>query len=195
MNLWRGAGGLLIANALFATATPPAPAPDVRFAGFYCHAGETVVCLEEPSSGDWRWTAVGGQFLEYRVLACDFAARTVVLSRADRRYVVPLTGRGARDESPPAAVRVAIRENLRLLYVAAVLHARESRERYVTYDDLVGPDKWLVQLPSVAGESYRHLTFRQGEVDEISVTISDGTHVSYACKETLPPSTVGGSAR
>ncbi|WP_199226824.1 hypothetical protein [Opitutus sp. ER46] len=57
----------------------------------------------------------------------------------------------------------AVLNNLRQLSSAADQYYLETGKTTATYDDLVGPDKYVRQLHSVAGEDYRQLRFESGK--------------------------------
>jgi len=57
----------------------------------------------------------------------------------------------------------AVQGNLRMLAMAADRFYLEKGVENATYDDLVGPDKYIKRLVPVMGENYRQLQFRQGQ--------------------------------
>jgi type IV pilus assembly protein PilA len=71
----------------------------------------------------------------------------------------------------------AVLNNLRQLAAAADQYYLEQGVTTATYDDLVGPDKYVKRIVPVAGEDYRSLEFRQGET--LRVKLSDGRAVEY----------------
>ncbi|WP_221031448.1 hypothetical protein [Actomonas aquatica] len=71
----------------------------------------------------------------------------------------------------------AVLNNLRQLGAAADMHFLETGESECTVADLVGPDRYIRELQSVAGEDYSTMVLRQGEV--LSVTLPDGRVVEY----------------
>lgn len=76
-----------------------------------------------------------------------------------------------------ASQEKAVLNNLRMLSAAADQHYLETGTRTATYDDLVGPTKYVKQVESVAGENYRRLRFAQGE--PLAVQLSDGRTIQY----------------
>ena len=55
-----------------------------------------------------------------------------------------------------------IQNNLRQLAAAAEQHYLETDATNATYDDLVGPNRYIRELKPVAGENYRSIIFRKG---------------------------------
>ncbi len=66
--------------------------------------------------------------------------------------------------------------NLRQLAAARDQHFLEEGVNTCTYDDLVGPQKYIRELKSVAGEDYTTLVFKQGM--PLVITLKDGRKVS-----------------
>jgi len=162
---------------MLAAGAPPA----IRFVGVVTESQETRLCLEDESTGAWSWVPVGGCFLDYTINTYEPAIEIAVLGGGDREYRVPL--RHSRVIEAPADLSPAtvdlIRENLLLFRYAAAVHIKQTRSRYVTYDDLVGAGKYLESLDPVAGEDYRGLTMMKGEANTLVVTTADGTKISY----------------
>ena len=67
--------------------------------------------------------------------------------------------------------------NLRQLAAAAEQHYVETGTTTATYDQLVGPQRYIKVLNSVAGENYRALRFQQGQ--PIRVQLGNGKFVEY----------------
>jgi type IV pilus assembly protein PilA len=76
-----------------------------------------------------------------------------------------------------ASQEKAITNNLRQLGAAADQYYLENGVDSTTYDKLVGPDKYVKQIMTVAGENYRTLKFKQGQ--PLSVRTSDGRVIRY----------------
>ena len=76
-----------------------------------------------------------------------------------------------------ASQEKAVMNNLRQLAAAAEQHYVETGTTTATYDQLVGPQRYIKVLNSVAGENYRALRFKQGE--PISVRLENGKVVEY----------------
>jgi type IV pilus assembly protein PilA len=72
----------------------------------------------------------------------------------------------------------AILNNLRQLAAAADQYYLEYGVDTVTYDKLVGPDKYIRQITPIAGEDYRRLNFKSGM--PLVVRTAAGLEVRYA---------------
>ncbi len=71
----------------------------------------------------------------------------------------------------------AVLNNLRQLAAAADQHYLETGTTTATYDQLVGPTRYIKVLNSVAGENYRALRFVQGQT--LRVRMANGQMVEY----------------
>ena len=65
-----------------------------------------------------------------------------------------------------------IQNNLRQLSSAAEQYYLETGSTNATYDNLVGPNRYIPELKPVAGENYRSIIFKQGS--PIRITLPDG---------------------
>jgi type IV pilus assembly protein PilA len=61
-----------------------------------------------------------------------------------------------------ASEEKAVLNNLRMLAAAADQYYLENNTMTATYDQLVGPSKYIPVVTPVAGENYRALRFKQG---------------------------------
>lgn len=68
-----------------------------------------------------------------------------------------------------ASQEKAVLNNLRQLSAAFDQYCLETGKSTATYDDLVGPGKFIRRLTSVGGENYRNLTFEQGRPLQVLV--------------------------
>jgi type IV pilus assembly protein PilA len=71
----------------------------------------------------------------------------------------------------------AVMNNLRQLAAAAEQHYLETGTTTATYDQLVGPQRYVKALNPLAGENYRALRFQQGQ--PIRVRLQNGKTVEY----------------
>lgn len=71
----------------------------------------------------------------------------------------------------------ALLNNLRMLAAAADQYYLENGVAHATYDELVGPSKYVKVVTPVDGEDYRRITFRQGQA--LEVTTASGQKVRY----------------
>jgi len=76
-----------------------------------------------------------------------------------------------------ASQQKAVLNNLRQLAAAADQYYLERGVRTATYNDLVGPGKYIKAINPVAGENYRTLRFVQGM--PLRVRLPDGRTVEY----------------
>jgi type IV pilus assembly protein PilA len=83
----------------------------------------------------------------------------------------------ALQKTRTAAQERAVMNNLRQLAAAAEQHYLETGTKSATYDQLVGPQKYIKVLHPVAGENYRALRFQQGQ--PIRVRLQNGKMVEY----------------
>ena len=72
---------------------------------------------------------------------------------------------------------MAITNNLRMLSAAADQYYLEKGVATASYDDLVGPDRYVKALVPVAGEDYHQIVFAKGR--RLSVRLPDGRVFSY----------------
>ncbi|MES2694973.1 MAG: hypothetical protein V4773_15990 [Verrucomicrobiota bacterium] len=71
----------------------------------------------------------------------------------------------------------AITNNLRQLAAAADQHFLETGTTTATYNDIVGPTKYVKSIQSVMGENYRQMRFVQGQ--PLAVRLPDGRMIRY----------------
>ncbi len=76
-----------------------------------------------------------------------------------------------------ASQEKTVMNNLRQLAAATDQYCLENGVTTATYDQLVGPDKYVRRITPVAGENYRSLVFKQGE--PLSVQLLSGQVVTY----------------
>jgi type IV pilus assembly protein PilA len=68
-----------------------------------------------------------------------------------------------------SSLEKAVINNLRQLSAAAEQYYLETGTTSATYDDLVGPTKYIREITSVGGENYRTLVFKSGRPLQLSV--------------------------
>ena len=103
----------------------------------------------------------------------------------DFAAIVPLAIAGGAAAAIPAYQKVKqasqekeILNNLRMFAVTAQQYMLETGAEEVTYDDIVGPEKYIAKLESVAGESYENLVVTADDYF-ISIELPDGRVISY----------------
>jgi hypothetical protein len=74
-----------------------------------------------------------------------------------------------------AAQRAAIITNLRNFTMMGSIVMLQTKKQQATYDDMVGPDKLLKSVPSIAGEDYRGIKVELGK--SLTVTTASGEKV------------------
>lgn len=78
-----------------------------------------------------------------------------------------------------ASTEKAVTNNLRQLAAASQQYFLETGESSVMAEDLIGPEAYIPQLQSVAGESYQNILISADETT-LSVTLPDGSVISYS---------------
>jgi hypothetical protein len=165
--------GLLLATASFGAE------PSIEFLAVLANGGETAVSLSDQSSGQKRWIKIGQEFGGFVVSAYEAAADTVVLSKGGQQFRLRLKTAKVKagGVEPPEEKKRAILNNLRQLAAAADQFYLENGKMQTTFDDLVGPTKYVKQINPVEGEDYRVIVFAQGR--PLTVTTTGGFSMSY----------------
>jgi type IV pilus assembly protein PilA len=83
-----------------------------------------------------------------------------------------------------ASQEKAILNNLHTLYDAGEQYYLINRASSATYDELVGPGKFVAEVQPVAGEDYRSLTFKKGL--PLMVRLPDGRAIAYPAGAVAP---------
>lgn len=168
--------------ALIFTAAAWAAEPAIEFVGVIGSAQKYEVGLRK-KDGEVRWTPVGKTFADYTVASYDPKQETVVLTRGTEELRLRLRASKVAAGAAPAAPltppqRQAITNNLRQLSAAADQYYLENGKASATYDDLVGPTKYVKQLAPQVGEDYRTIVFAQGKAMELKTP--SGETLTYA---------------
>ena len=152
----------------------------VEFAGVMGTGKEVRVALTNKASGTTQWVTVGGSYAGYTLTSYDPKTDIVIVTKDGQQFRLGLKqGKVAKgDAKASPVVERAILNNLRQLAAAADQFYLENGKTMTTYDDLVGPTKYVKALTPVDGENYRALQFVQGRT--FVVTTSSGHTVSYA---------------
>lgn len=162
---------------IFATAALAAE-PEIELVGVLGSAREFQASLKTKGA-DPKWVAVGQQFAGYTVASYDPKAETVTLTKDGRQFRFQL-GKGriaAGTAELPAQVQRDITNNLRQLSAAADQFYLENGRSTTTYDEIVGPTKFVRVIEAKAGENYRAIEFAQGKT--LRVTTSSGHVVNF----------------
>jgi hypothetical protein len=143
-------------------------------------AGGTKFMLATKAAGQSRWLKVGEEFAGYTVTAYEPKDETIVLTKAGQTVRMKLKDSKIKSVpvEPPPAVQRAILNNMRQLAAAADQFYLENGVSTTTYDQLVGPTKYVKQILVQDGENYRAIVFKQGTAME--VTTSGGFKTRYA---------------
>lgn len=164
--------------ALVLIAAARAASPEIELTGVIGGGRDVQVALKT-KDGSPRWVAVGKQFAGYAVESYEAKEETVVLAKDGQRFRIPLrkakVTHGAMEPSPE--IKRAMLNNLRQLAAASDQFYLEKGKTTVTYDQLVGPDKYIKRIESLAGENYRAIEFAQGK--PLRITTVDGYSLSY----------------
>ena len=135
--------------------------------------------LTSKSIGVSAWLTTGQKFDGYTVGGLDASAETLTVTRDGVESRLRLTPSkvkpGAGEPSPEIKQRVL--RNLRMLAAAADQFFLERGVVRASYDELVGPTKFVREILPVDGEDYRSLLFEQGKL--IEVRTSQGYAISY----------------
>jgi hypothetical protein len=165
--------------ALVFAAAAIAAEPDIELTGVLGSGKDTRVALKTKDNPA-RWLSIGQQFVGYTVSSYDPKEEMVVLTRDGQQLRLSLRkariAHGAPEPAPE--VKRAMMNNLRQLAAAADQFYLENGKTTVTYEQLVGPTKYVKQINPIAGEDYRAITFQQGKA--LTVTTAGGYVLSYA---------------
>ena len=92
----------------------------------------------------------------------------------------PLPAARPRSQSAPApsdSKPPTIEDNLRLLDEAASQYYADHDATTTTFEQLVGGDKYILEVKSAAGEDYRSLLFKKGR--PLRLYLKDGRVIVY----------------
>jgi hypothetical protein len=169
---------------LFMTATAFAAGLNIEFSGMMTSGGETKVSLTNHATGQTNWVVVGKIFGDYVVAAYEADTDTVVLTKDGQKFRLKFKLAKVLEAQPAAAgaepspeTKKAILNNLRQLAAAADQFFLEKGKNQTTYDELVGPTKYVKKIDPVDGEDYRGIAFVQGK--PIAVTTAGGYVMTY----------------
>ena len=153
--------------------------PSIDFLGVLAGGSETSVSLADKTSGQTRWVKIGQEFGGYLVSAYEEGSETVILSKGGQQFRLRLKTAKVKagGAPPPPEIQKAMLNNLRQLAAAADQFYLENGKMQATFDELVGPTKYVKQVNPVEGEDYRAIVFAQGK--PLTVTTSGGFSMSY----------------
>lgn len=151
----------------------------VEFVGFFWDNQTLHFGLRDKSDGRTKWLTAGQEFAGYTPRSLDEKAGVLVVAKDKVEYRLPLIVSKIRQvaSEPPPEVKKKILHNLRQLAAAADQYFLENGVSKATYDDLVGPTKYVKKVEAVAGEEYQGMKFEQGK--KLEVTTEQGHVISY----------------
>lgn len=151
----------------------------IEFSGVIGGGKDLRVALTNKQNGTTQWVAVGSSLAGYTISEYDAKADEVVLTKGGQSLRLALKQRKAAVAGTKISpdVERAVLNNLRQLAAAADQYYLEHGKKSTTYDELVGPDKYVKTITPVNGENYRGLPFAQGVA--LVVTTAAGHSVSY----------------
>jgi hypothetical protein len=151
----------------------------IEFSGVIGMGQEVRVALTNSSSGASQWLSIGDSYAGYRVASYDAKAETLVLTKDGKEFRLGLKQAKVQHGAgkPPPELEKAVLNNLRMLAAASDQYYLENGKTSTTYDELVGPTKYIKSITPADGENYRALVFRQGQ--EFKVTTKGGYTISY----------------
>jgi hypothetical protein len=151
----------------------------IEFSGVLGTGQDMRVALTNTATGTSDWVVIGKAFAGYTVESYDAKTDTVTVAKEGKQHRLPLKQAKVRTGAakPPPDVEKAILNNLRQLCAAADQFYLENGKTSVTYDELVGPTKYVKVIEPRDGENYRAIVFAQGK--PLKVTTSGGYTMSY----------------
>ncbi|MGD1031105.1 MAG: hypothetical protein ABSA05_08200 [Opitutaceae bacterium] len=111
----------------------------------------------------------------YNPVTLGLLTAMAVQSFQNTRAIPPPVAPGARQSTLPPDAR--IRANLILLWAAENRYFSENQTTTATYDDLVGPGRFLPAIRPVGDEDYRSLHFEKGV--PLQLTTKEGRVLRY----------------
>ncbi|MES2696305.1 MAG: hypothetical protein V4773_22730 [Verrucomicrobiota bacterium] len=155
-----------------------------EFSGVLEGGKDVKVALTNKATGATQWVAVGGTIGGYAISSYDAKTDVLTLAKDGQTHRLSLKqgkvaagSGGANGGKPPPEIERAIMNNLRQLSAASDQYYLENGKTSTTYDEIVGPTKYVKTLVVVAGENYRALEFKQGKL--LVVKTANGEQVSY----------------
>jgi hypothetical protein len=179
MGLFCGMKARWLLAVLVCVGTLGAAEIGIEFSGVLGTGKDVRVSLTNKANGVSEWVVVGKVFAGYKVAAYDAKNDVVVLSKDGEEHRLALKQSKVQHGAAksPAEIERAVLNNLRQLCAAADQFYLENGKTSVTYDELVGPTKYVKAIVPQDGENYRSIVFAQGK--KMSVTTSGGQTISY----------------
>jgi hypothetical protein len=122
---------------------------------------------DQPGAPAWM------QYLEFRRASNEQAAELIEFALRQQNQMA-----GAFERVRRTSMEKAILNNLRQLAAAADQYFLEEGVRTVSFDQIVGPDKYIRSLPAVDGEDYRSLDLA-ASAKTWTISSESGIKVTY----------------
>lgn len=180
MNLKRITRLVLTVVGIFVTTAGVRGADaGIEFTGWVKDDRGLLLALKGTRSGNTKWVGVGQEFEDCKVSRLDEKTEVLVVTKGGVEYQLPLLRSKVqlKEAEPPPEIKKRVLNNLRQLAAAADQFYLENGKNRATFDDLVGPTKYVKAVNPVDGEDYTALTFSHGK--PIQVTTSQGYTISY----------------
>jgi hypothetical protein len=180
MHLQRLTHLILVCAGICATAaTLPGAEAGVEFTGWVKDDKGLLLALKSTKSGNTKWVGLGQEFEDCKVSRMDEKAEVLTVTKGGAEFQLPLIRSKVqlKDTEPPLAIKKQVLNNLRRLAAAADQFYLENGVSKATYDQLVGPTKYVKEIIPVDREDYRAIQFVQGKT--MQTTTSEGYVISY----------------
>ncbi|MDO8540824.1 MAG: hypothetical protein Q7S40_10345 [Opitutaceae bacterium] len=152
----------------------------IAFAGMIKEGGNVRFVLRSKATGNSSgWLAIGQTFEGYAIRSLDAPAQILVVAKDGAEFRLPFVSARVKHAAaePPAELKQRVLRNLRMLAAAADQFFLERGVTRASYEDLVGPTKYVKEIIPVDGEDYRSLQFAQAKPMEVRT--SQGYVISY----------------
>ena len=153
--------------------------PGIEFTGYVRDEKGLTFALRNPANGNSKWVVIGQEFEEYKVSRLDEKTEILVVTKGGAEFSLPLARAAIKQvaSEPPPELKKKVMNNLRQLAAAANQYFLENEVTKATYDNLVGPTKYVKEINPVDGEDYRGILFEQGK--KFQVQTNQGYVISY----------------
>ena len=170
---------LMAAGLGLATAVLEGVDTGIQFTGYVRDEKGLTLALKNTASGYAKWVAIGQEFEDYTVRRLDEKTDILTVAKGGAEFQLPLTVSKVKlaDTEPPPEIKKKIMNNLRQLSAAADQFYLENGVSRTSFEQLVGPTKYVKEINPVDGEDYRGIQFEQGK--EMQTRTSKGYVISY----------------
>ena len=157
----------------------PGAEPQFQFSGYMIEGGRARFALKDRKAGESSWLELGQQFQGYLLRSFSKETDTLFLRKNGAEFELRLSTARVDSQVPmlSAENEEKIFQNLRILAAAADQYFVERKVVVSSYEDLVGPEKYVKgELVPIAGEIYRSINFASEKMEVVTAT---GHKVSY----------------